>query len=229
MALFGFGKTEPTPTPAPQSGAEPTPTSTSTPAVDEGKEGLDKWADLFNTGEGEGEGDGEIVPFDPVATLQDEEAAAALMSKVNFRTFISEATQQKLNNDDPTALMDALDEMSKGAYLTALRHNQALTQRVLHDQTRSIDKNVSTRVTQSISDAELKRALPEISNPVVAAGIKPFVDQLRKQNPQMGPQEVVAEVKGYLQELNMQLNPDTKSKSPDPAKGEIDWLDDLGL
>ncbi len=230
MALFNFGKSEPTP--KPQTPVEQAPSQqTATPPADEAKTGLDKWADLFdNKGDTEDKSGEEYTPFDPLATLQDEEAVNALLSKVDFRSSISEATQQKLANDDPNAMLDVINDVTKAAYLTALRHNQSMTQRVLQDQTKSFDKSVSSKISQSISDKELERALPEISNPVVAAGVKPFIQQLRQQNPNMSPETIVAEVRGYLQELNLAVNPSSNPKGQRGAQDEgNDWLSDLGL
>lgn len=230
MALFSFGKSTPTPEPTPTPAA-PAPAATPTPTPEGNPpEGLDKWAKLFDNKEGEGDpSTDEFTPFDPLATLQDDEAVNALLSKVDFRNSISEATQQKLANDDPNAMLDVINDVTKAAYLTALRHNQSMTQRVLQDQNRSFDKNVSSKISQSISDKELERALPEISNPVVAAGVKPFIQQLKSQNPNIAPETIVAEVRGYLQELNLAVNPTSKHKASGSQDEGTDWLDELGL
>jgi hypothetical protein len=155
----------------------------------------------------------------------------ALLAKMDFRSSISEATQQKLRSDDPNAMVDVMNDIAKAAYKSALVHNQTMTSKVLQDQSKVYDRTVSTKISKSIQDKELERALPEISNPLVALGVKPFVAELQRHNPTMDSAAIAKEVRGYLQELNITVNPSSNPNTSQNSNDDdgVDWLSELGI
>ena len=226
--MFGFNKD-----PDPE-----TPPVTTPPVADPNQpptpepEGLDKFASLFNTKKDDDnpptDPPTEDVIFDPTTILEDPEAVTALLSKLDFTKDISPETQAKLQANDPSATMDLFNEIGKQAYLSSLKHTTALMKRHVDDRFAQQDGVVSTKINSSIKSADLAAQIPEISNPIVALGVQPFIDRLQSQNPTMSTADVVKQVKSYLGELNSTINPPPKESTPDKDK-EVDWLEDLGL
>lgn len=230
MALFGFGNTTPPADPTPELG-DPPPGANPTPDPTPEPKGLDKFAKLlYNDTDDKSQKDqkDEKLIFDPTAILEDEEATAALLSKLDFSQAISKETQQKLQANEPDAILALVNDVGKQAYLQSLKHTSALMKRHIDDRLQEQDGHVSNKIHSSIKSADLESKIPEIANPIVALGVKPFIDKLQAQNPSISSDEVVTQVRAYLKELNLKLNAPDDTPNPRTPK-EIDWLDELGL
>jgi len=196
--------------------------------------GLDKFSDLFDNDKTKVPKEGEQVtppesptPFDPVALLDNEEATTALLSKLDFSKSISEDTQALITANDPGALLALTNDIGKQAYMQAMRHTAAINKRYVDEQLASHSTDVTSKINSQISDRELATLLPEIKNPLVAAGIETFVERFRAQNPTASTSDVVTQVKEYLGELNSTVNKPPPDTTNQPT--EIDWFKDLGI
>ena len=226
--MFGFNKDPDPETPPVTTPSVADPAQTPTPEP----EGLDKFAGLFDTKKDDDNSPTdpptEDVIFDPTTILEDPEAVTALLSKLDFTKDISPETQAKLQANDPNATMDLFNEIGKQAYLSSLKHTTALMKRHVDDRFAQQEGVVSTKINSSIKSADLAALIPEISNPIAALGVQPFIDKLQAQNPSISTADVAAQVKSYLGELNKSFNPPPKDSTPNKDK-EVDWLAELGL
>lgn len=223
--MFGFGGGEAsTETPA---GAPETPVVDPATLVEASK-GLDIWAGILDNPKPEGDEEPKVPtgPFDPAALLADDEAMAALTSKLDFSNALSAETQQKMQDQDPSALMDAMEDMGKAMYAQAMRHGAVMNARAMNERFDAADSKVSSTISQHVDDRELAGQLPEISNPLIAMGVQPFIDKLRKANPSMSTTDVATQVRAYMGEANNVLN--RPPPTPESEK-EIDWFEELGI
>lgn len=233
--MFGFGNAEPAEhtEPTVEEAAAAEAAKAAAAAATKPLEGLDKFASIFDNDKSQKEGKPASpteppAPFDPMALLEDEEAITGLLSKVDFSTSISEETQKKLTDQAPDALISLTNDIGKAAYLQAMRHSTALNAKYLKEQISLHGKTVSSQISNSISDADLAKVLPEINNPIIAAGIEPFISKYRNQNPNATAEDVAKITRDYLKELNMSVNPDKTPPSPD-TQDSIDWEKELGV
>jgi hypothetical protein len=221
--MFGFGEEA-----KPTAEVPATPAAPETPAapVEEPK-GLDKWAGLLDndkTDEKLGEAEKPTTIFNPNEILADEEAVTALLSKTDFTSNISPETQQKLADGAPDAMLALNNDIGKQVYLQAMRHTTALVDRQMNERFAAQEGVTSSKINSSINDKDLAKLLPEITNPIIALGVQPFIDKLRAQNPSMSTADVAAQTKEYLGDLNNKLN----APPPDPKKDEeVDWMEGL--
>lgn len=230
MALFNFGnktETPPEPASAPDSAV---PESKETPK--EAPTGLDKFANLFDNEDEKGakkEGEEEAVgPFDPIALLNNDEAVETLLSKVDFTSAISKETQQKLASNAEDALPSMMQDVTKAAYLHALKSSVALTTKMVEDKLSEHSKTTSSQIDNTISDRELASALPEINNPIIKAGTKPYIAAFRKQNPSANATDIANYIREILREVNTTVNPETPEVKK--SSNEVDdWLEELNI
>lgn len=190
--------------------------------------GLDKFNHLFdNTNNDDPKADPKAAPetpFDPMAILGNEEAVTDLLSKVDFSKNLSPETQELIAKNDPGALLALTNDVGKQGYIQALQHGVMLNKRYVDEQLAKQSTDVTSKINTQIADRELAALLPEINNPLVAAGITSFKDAYIKQNPTASAQDVANQIKTYMGDLNNTIN----KPAPTPSSEEpVDWLDGL--
>lgn len=235
--MFGFGE-KPAPAAAPVETPSATPGSPVDSNVDStpAPEGLDRLQQLLdnkpNTGDNK-DVDGVTTPdtpFDPVALLNNPEAIQQITDGLDFTSSISADTQQKLQDNSPDAIMSLVQDVTKASYVAALKHGSVLAQQTMEDRLSRLEKSTGERISSSLSDHELNRELPQLSNPLIKMAVEGFQDKLQAQNPTMTPGQVAAETKTYLAELSKSVNPDQHvDPNKDAGDDGTDWLTELGI
>ena len=198
-------------------------------APEAAKTGLDQFSNLWETKpvdkSAEGAVDEVVPPFDPTAILNDQKAVDQLLDSVDFTSSFSKETQELLTAGDPKGMQAAMSDVAKASMLQALKMSTALNRKYTDEQLALQQNTTNTSINDSLDKRELANVLPQINHPVVEAGVKNYVKQLKAQNPSITPTEIAAAVKTIMGEVNNSLNPAKPTQQQQAAEEEVDWME----
>jgi len=165
-------------------------------------------------------------PIDPTKIFDNKEAVNTLLSSLDFTRSISPETQTLLEAGKPEGFTAMVNDVSKASFLEALKISSVLNKQTIEDAVKRTLTQSKGQIDESLGDLELRRAMPQLDNPVIRLGLDALKDRLKAQNPSMSPTEIATQLKSFLKGANELVNPDpTVGKGNKADEAVESWLD----
>lgn len=218
-------------------GVPPTQNTPTTPGATEPQEelsALDKISKLLypegggkNGEKGDGSSNTPNEPVDPTKLFENKEAVNTLLASLDFTRSISPETQSLLEAGKSEGFTAMVNDISKASFLEALKISSALNKQTIEDAVKRTLSQSKGQIDESLGDLELRRAMPQLDNPVIRLGLDALKDRLKAQNPSMSPTEIATQLKSFLKGANELVNPDPTvgkgNKADETVESWLDW------
>ena len=202
-------------------------------------QGLDKFLALVQTQQKPGDPNNPQVkqPLNITELFSNPEFTKTLQENMRgqFKVSISQETQDKIAANDPTALMDLVQDAMTSAYMTSMQHSAHLQNLAMTDQLDAFGNKVDQNTQQAISQHSLVQQIPQLKNPVVQLGVESVIQRMREQNPTATPEDLQKQITEYITELGKAFgaipteDPNNPSVAADGLPQDFNWLNELGL
>lgn len=195
------------------------------------KDPLASFAAIFDNKPAAKPGEEEDIPLSAAGVLTPE-TMAKLTDSLDFNTFLTQETRDLLaKGEDGNAIFTAFNEITKGAYQTALQHSSKLSEQILEDRLGRMEAGFGEKinahqVNSSISANELIG-----KSPVLKAGITMIAEKLRQAQPDADPKWITEQATSFFVESAKVLG-GGEGSNPGGGEGgqggqppaEVDWL-----
>lgn len=205
---------------------EPDPTA-------EPKDPLAEYGDLFDNSKLEANVPEALPNSQDILT---PETMGKIMENIPaFTTHLTDETKAKLaegGEDSGQAVMAAFNEISQGAYKTALTHSVALSEKLVDQRMARLEETISDRINQHSVNSNIQSQDAIRNSPVLQAGISIIADRLRATNPTADPKWIAQQATKFFMDSAATLSgqplgttqdglPPTKEPDVEPT----DWID----
>lgn len=168
-------------------------------------------------------GSNPVTPVSISTQLLNPEVLDALSNKVDFRSAISEATQQKFSANDPTALFDALGEVSKASFLEAVKTIAPLVDFSANNVRNTTPATVENLIQQAFESRDLSEATKTDTSPVAQFILTTLAKDIKSKHDGASPAQAVSMARNLLSALTAP----TGNQPPNSTEAEFDYLDYL--
>lgn len=195
--------------------------------------GLDKFASLVDNANNPQNAGEKKAPLNVNELFQNPQFLSGLKSnlRTSLQSSVSPETRQKLESNDPDALLSLVTDVAEASYMQALQHSASLQNLAMDERFTEFSSNTENLVGKRIQDQQYYSAIPQLQNPIVQLGIQSFVDKVREQNPTITPDEMKSQINEYVSALGKDLGAIEEPESEEQRKAEqgIDWFQELGM
>ena len=204
-----------------------TPAAAATP--DTPKKGLDKFMEIMEAAKRakEESAKGSTATPSPftAGALLSQENLAKLVESADFSKAISQDVATRIAQQDPTAILEAIQATAKQAYGLALQQAGMLSDATVQSGTASLQELLDSQIQSRLQDSKFQEAIAPSKNPVVNTAIRQLLEDARAADPNMTPEEAAELTKEFIATLNDEFNGpvDKHEASDDPD--QTNWLE----
>lgn len=153
-----------------------------------------------------------------------------------FTTHLTDETKAAMaagGEEGGKAIMTAFNEISQGAYKTALTHSVALSEKMVDQRMARMEETISDRINQHNITNTIQSSDAIKNSPVLQAGISILADRLRATNPTAPPEWIAQQATKFFMDSAAVLGggqPGQPGGQPGNKPGEpdidpTDWIE----
>lgn len=183
---------------------------------------LDSFKDLWST-PSNSNGDPNADPFASPLFQTDPAKIIEAAGKADFLSQMpAELMQRAMSGSDPQAFMDVINKVAQNSLALSLQLSTATVEQA---GTRIGDrfKKATPGMVKDAQLSGLRSDNPVLQNPAAEPMLKMIRDRIRRNEPNLRPEEIQAKAEDYLVTFAKELNGGQGGSSSDA--GEKDWLD----
>ena len=195
------------------------------------KDPLASFASIFDNKPAAKPGEEEDIPLSSAGILT-AETLAKLTENLDFNTFLTQETRDLLaKGEDGNAIFTAFNEITKGAYQTALQHSSKLSEQILEDRLGRLEAGLGEKINAHQVNSTISANELINTSPVLKAGITMIAEKLRQAQPDADPKWITEQATSFFVESAKVLG---GGEGSTPAPGEpghvpvsgqeTDWL-----
>lgn len=184
---------------------------------------LDNFKDLWNNPTNSN-GDPNADPFASPLFQTDPAKIIEAAGKADFLSQLpAELMQRAMSGSDPQAFMDVINKVAQNSLALSLQLSTATVEQA---GTRIGDrfKKATPGMVKDVQLSGMRSDNPVLQNPAAEPMLKMIRDRIRRNEPNLRPEEIQAKAEDYLLTFAKELNPGSGGGASGDA-GDKDWLE----